>query len=113
MKRASFTGAEVDKGRFADDTRVRTNFRCAANGCPNAAAIDDHGEQQPGRCFYHWSASRADWDRITTQIRRDDSMRNHGIVPTKPSKFTLDARAVNKGGRRGMRSITTDEEVNL
>jgi len=111
MKRAMFTGGEVEKSRFADETRVRTNFRCAAHGCPNSAAIDDHSEQQPGKCFHHWSASRSEWDRITNEIRRDDSMRNHGMVPVKPSKFTLDARAASRGGKLGMRAITTGDEV--
>ncbi|MFM8899173.1 MAG: hypothetical protein ACKOF9_04385 [Burkholderiales bacterium] len=115
MKRATFTGDVEPKKFSVSATTVRTNYHCAAYGCPNAAAIDDHGEHQPGKCFHHWSASRADWDRITAQIRRDQSMRNHGMVPTKPSKFTLDARAMNaNGGRRlGIRSLTTDEELTL
>jgi hypothetical protein len=38
-------------------------------------------------------------------------MRNHGMVPVKPSKFTLDARAASRGGKLGMRAITTGDEV--
>lgn len=47
---------------------LRTNYRCAARGCPNAGSIDDGGEDHPGRCFFHWRADPKDWPAVTQRI---------------------------------------------
>lgn len=82
----------------------RTHFRCAARGCPNAAAIDDHGEDKPGKCFHHWRAPMAEWDAITSQIRKDPAMRNHGIVPVQETRTVRDMKTRIKGKPMGMRT---------
>jgi hypothetical protein len=60
------------------DVSVRTDYRCAAHGCPNAASMSDGPGRGGGSCFYHWRESdRAKWDSITTEIRANfDRMRN-------------------------------------
>lgn len=88
----------------------RTDYRCAAHGCPNAGVIDDRGEDNRGKCFFHASAPFEDWNRITAQIRADQSMRNHGIVPTKPSKWVLEALEKFRGPR-GLTSINGSAET--
>ncbi len=87
------------------EVRLRTNFRCAAQGCPNAASIDDRGESNPGKCFFHWSAPFEQWASITRQIRADESMRNHGLVPVKSAKRVQEERERYQGPR-GMRTVT-------
>lgn len=86
----------------AEGPEVRLSYRCAANGCPNAASIDDRGASNPGKCFFHWRAAPNEWNEVTRQIRADESMRNHGIVPTKPSTWVQEARSKVRG-ESGMR----------
>lgn len=88
-------------------TRLRTDFRCVAHGCPNAGAIDDHGEGNRGKCYYHWSSSPDEWAAITQRIRFNDEMKNHGIVPTKQSTWVKQVLAEIRGPR-GMRSARSD-----
>lgn len=74
---------------------VRTDYRCRANGCPNAGCIDDGGEQNRGRCWFHWNEPEPTrWDAVTRRIRDDfNTMRNHGApmahstVPNGPELF--------------------------
>lgn len=95
--------------RMGGPVRARTDYRCAAHGCPNAGVIDDRGEDNRGRCFHHANASAQDWDRVTRQIRADESMRNHGIVPVKPSPYVLWVREQMRGPR-GLRSGVGNDE---
>ena len=88
----------------------RTDYRCAAHGCPNAGCIDDRGEDNRGKCFFHANAPFEEWNSITSQIRSDPSMRNHGIVPTKPSKWVEEALAKIRGPR-GLTSISGNTET--
>lgn len=83
----------------ANEPTVRTNYRCAAPGCPNAASIDDEWPARPGKCFFHWKAPQSDWARVTREIRADESKRNWGIVPTKVSRTTQEMRARLKASR--------------
>jgi hypothetical protein len=87
--------------------RTRTFYGCAATGCPNAGSIDDRGESNPGRCFWHWQAPAADWPAITAKIRADRSMGNHGNVPTKPSKHVADMQAAMRGQPAGVVNANT------
>lgn len=59
--------------------QTRTDFRCAANGCPNTGCIDDEGESRRGTCYWHWKEpDRRNWDAITRRIRSNFAeMRNH------------------------------------
>lgn len=86
-----------------DAPQVRTNYRCAAPGCPNAASIDDEWPARPGRCFFHWKAPQSEWARVTREIKADESKRNWGLVPTGVTKTTQEMRARLKDGRpKGM-----------
>lgn len=85
----------------------RLDYRCAADGCPNAGAVDDRGDDHPGRCFWHWQASRRDWASITMQILHSPSMGNHGAVPTLPSRSVQAAAGEQVGRPHGLRSATT------
>lgn len=89
--------------RHTDDqpsgpVRARTDYRCAAHGCPNAGPINDRGEHARGMCYWHFMAADKPhtWAAITTRIRATPSMGNHGNVPTKPSKWVLEARKLVK-----------------
>jgi len=54
----------------------RRNYRCAAQGCPNAGAIDDHGEGT-GKCYWHYTADPKDWPAVTERITANfERMRN-------------------------------------
>ena len=88
-------------------TRLRTDFRCVAFGCPNAGAIDDHGEGNRGKCYYHWSSSPDQWAEVTNRIRFNKAMSNFGEVPTKQSTWVKEALAEIRGPR-GMRSARAD-----
>lgn len=56
--------------KLPTETVKRTDYRCAANGCPNAGCIDDEGEGHKGRCYFHWRESDAmKWPAITREIR--------------------------------------------
>lgn len=100
---------EAEKG--SEEVAVRTNYHCAAHGCPNAAAINDGGEQRRGLCFHHFSASPESWHEVTRQIRANPAMRNHGNVPCEPSAAVKDMKSRLKPGFGGIRSMTTDREV--
>lgn len=113
MKRAAFDDS-ADLATAIPHTptrRIRTNYFCAANGCPNTGTIDDKGEDNPGRCFWHWQAPRKDWDAITNRIRHDPSMLNHGDVPVTRSKHTDDAREQSRNGPCGIRNAVTGGEL--
>ena len=72
----------VKKLPTALDAPVRTDYRCAAHGCPNAASIDDDWPKHTGRCYFHWrEPDSLKWPAITQRIRENfDEMRNHGAV---------------------------------
>lgn len=59
--------------------RARTDYRCRANGCPNAGCINDGGESSRGMCWYHFNEPDAkNWDAVTLRIRSNFAeMRNH------------------------------------
>lgn len=96
--------------RMGDEgVKPRTDYRCAAHGCPNAGVVNDRGEQNRGRCHYHETAPVQDWDRITREIRANESMRNWGIVPVESSAWVKAARAKNANrAARGLRSGSGD-----
>lgn len=79
---------------------VRTDYRCAAHGCPNAAAINGR------ECFHHHVASPDSWHEVTRRIRADPSMRNHGNVPCEPSAAVKAMRARVRPGVHGNLSVT-------
>lgn len=79
----------------AAHVEVRTDYRCAAHGCPNAASINGR------ECFHHHVASPDTWHEVTRRIRADPSMRNWGNVPTEPSAAVKEMRARMKPGRHG------------
>lgn len=65
----------------------RTNYRCAAWGCPNAGCIDDQGELRPGRCWQHFNEpDRTKWPAITAKVKRNwAQLKNHdGPAPDLP-----------------------------
>lgn len=70
--------------------RVRSDYRCRANGCPNAGCVDDVSEAHRGTCYWHWRELDArKWDAITQKIRGDfERMRNHG----QPMQRSVEAR---------------------
>jgi hypothetical protein len=116
MKRSPFddTADLADALPHTPVKAKRTNYRCAANGCPNAGSIDDRGEDadKRGRCFWHWQAPHREWDQITTKILHTPSMRNHGKVPTEPSKVACDMHAKIRGDApRGLLNATTGEAL--
>ena len=57
---------------------ARTDYKCAANGCPNSASMSDGPGAGGGSCYYHWRESdRSNWDGITREIRANfERMRN-------------------------------------
>lgn len=57
----------------------RTNYRCAAWGCPNAGCINDEGEQRPGVCWQHFRESdRKKWGAVTAEVKRNfEKLKNH------------------------------------
>jgi hypothetical protein len=57
----------------------RTNYGCAAWGCPNSGAINDEGEQRPGLCWWHFTETdRKRWGAVTADIKRNwATKRNH------------------------------------
>ena len=63
--------------KMGTETVNRSNYRCAANGCPNAGAIDDTGPGT-GKCYFHWREPEPrKWDAITHKIRQNfEKMRN-------------------------------------
>jgi hypothetical protein len=72
---------EETKGVSLDEpTKPRTDYRCAAHGCPNAGCMDDEGEHKRGRCFWHWrEPDPMNWPAITQRIRENfEEMRNFG-----------------------------------
>ena len=89
----------------------RTWYGCAAKGCPNAGDIDDRGESNPGKCFWHWQASAKDWPEISARIRTDGSMGNHSSVPCKPSKHVAGLQAEMKGYPFGFVNANTGTPI--
>ena len=52
---------------------VRTDYRCKAHGCPNAASME--GDV----CYWHFRSDPLSWGSVTHSSRQDfESMRNHG-----------------------------------
>lgn len=107
----SYASKKRTDGEEAGPVLIRTNYHCAAHGCPNAAAINDGGEQRRGLCFHHFSASPESWHEVTRQIRANPAMRNWGNVPCEPSAAVKDMKSRLKPGFGGIRSMTTDREV--
>lgn len=74
----------------------RTDYRCRANGCPNAGCIDDVSASNRGRCYRHWrEPDTRKWDAITMKIRDNfERMRNHGAprqaLPRAPASRPFD-----------------------
>lgn len=91
---------QIDE-KLGGPVRGRTNYRCAAKGCPNAGCIDDRGEDNPGKCYWHWTTSPNDWGAMTRRILSDDSMRNHGPNYTSPGPQAQKIRAQNKDRQPG------------
>ena len=89
----------------------RTLYVCAAQGCPNTGSIDDRGEHNPGRCFYHWQAAPKDWPEITAKIKANRSMLNFGNVPIKPSRFVQEVRAGLIGKAAGLINAKTGAKL--
>lgn len=95
------------KKRYEQSTaqRVRTDYRCRANGCPNTGCINDGGESQRGLCWWHFSEPEAkNWDAITLRIRSNFvEMRNHNEPlpednrPTGEDMFERDVPFVYEG----------------
>lgn len=58
----------------------RTDYRCAAHGCPNTGTFGDEGEQKRGKCYFHWREEEpTKWPAITQRILENfDEMRNWG-----------------------------------
>lgn len=95
-KRAS--GDDSEDGKPFKAT-PRTDYRCIAHGCPNTGSIDDRGEKNRGKCYWHWSAPSSEWQAITEKIRRTPTMRNHGKVDMPLSKFAEEAQKKLRGDR--------------
>jgi len=110
MRRAAFDEqADPSPADLLPKVRaVRRDYRCAADGCPNAGAIDDRGVEHKGRCFWHWSAPRDQWDQITLRIRHNPAMGNHGKVPTEPSRHAQEVQAEMRGQPAGLQTMATE-----
>lgn len=93
MRRAFDETAEPSTA-VALTTPVRTWYGCAAHGCPNAAAIDDDGARNPGKCYWHWRAPAHTWPAVTQEILDNfDFMRNHGVKsPELQAKHRAEAQ---------------------
>jgi hypothetical protein len=51
---------------------IRTDFRCRAEGCPNAGSMFDLGEDtdRRGRCFFHFKETDSrSWPTVTRWIQ--------------------------------------------
>jgi len=49
--------------REEEKKEVRTDYRCKAQGCPNAGSIED-------KCYWHWrEADASKWPQITKWIQ--------------------------------------------
>lgn len=97
----SYASKKRTDGEEAGPVTVRTDYHCAAHGCPNAAAINDGGEQRRGLCFHHFSASPESWHEVTRQIRANPAMRNWGNVPTEETAAVRDMKTRLKPGVHG------------
>jgi hypothetical protein len=95
---------QYEESRGAAVPEVRTDYRCAAHGCPNAASINGR------ECYHHHVASPESWHEVTRKIRADPSMRNWGDVPTEPSAAVKQMRARVKPGFHGNILVVTKGE---
>jgi hypothetical protein len=70
---------EEQKGGGGGGPTMRTDYHCAAHGCPNAASIDDDMERggPRGKCFFHWRADPKDWPAVTEWIKADFEKRRN------------------------------------
>ncbi len=115
MRRASFDDeAPQERLEIVPGKRLipkRTNYRCAAIDCPNTGTIDDRGENNPGRCYWHWIASPRDWPSVTAKILSSPSMRNHGNVQVESTQAVLDLQQQSRNTPRGMRNMNTGGQL--
>jgi len=49
--------------KMEEPVKVRTDYRCKAQGCPNAGSIED-------KCYWHWrEADPMKWPQITKWVQ--------------------------------------------
>jgi hypothetical protein len=64
-----------------DRGSARSDYRCAAQGCPNMGGINGRfGADRSGVCFYHYQADALAWPEVTRRIESDDRMRDRAAV---------------------------------
>lgn len=96
MKRMTFGGS--DSQQEEPPGFARTDYRCAAQGCPNMGGIGGRlGVNRSGTCFYHYQSDALAWSEVTRRILSDDRMRD-GFVSGRDTVQQAQMRRAMKSG---------------